>query len=396
MIFDANITITGSKSETNRLLLLQALSKHAFEIENLSNSKDSQVMQQALASNQTEVNIGIAGTAMRFLTAYFAVQKGRQTLLTGEGRMLERPIGVLVDALRRLGVTITYEANEGFPPIMIYGTDIQNDTVIIPANISSQYITALMLIAPFTQKGLTIQLDGKITSIPYIKMTLQLLQRAGVECSFSGATIQVKPSKIRSEKQVVESDWSSASYYYALMSMGEGEIRLQSFREDSLQGDKQLVEIYKQLGVNSSFNNNELILSKIKNFQKPDFLTLDLNQTPDIAQTIAVNCFALQIKCKLLGLETLKIKETDRLAALQHELTKFGAVVEITDNSLEIKSFDEPQTNIEVKTYHDHRMAMAFAPLLLKYSFTIENPAVVEKSYPDFWEDMKKVGVNLL
>ncbi|MFV0530520.1 MAG: 3-phosphoshikimate 1-carboxyvinyltransferase [Flavobacteriales bacterium] len=394
MKINGKITITGSKSETNRLLMLQALSSHAFEILNTSNSKDSQVMREALTSKEKKINIGIAGTAMRFLTAYFAVKENREIILTGEGRMLERPIGILVDALNNLGSEISYVNKLGFPPLRIKGKKITKNKVEIPADISSQYITALMLIAPFLENGLTICLKGKITSIPYIKMTKGLLNRVGIDCIFKENKIEIKSSVLSEETQTVESDWSSASYYYSLSAISEGgEISLASYREDSLQGDKKLITIYKRFGVESKFQGNQLVLRKKENFQPPEFILLDLNNTPDIAQTIAVTCTALKIKCKLTGLATLKIKETDRLEALKTELTKFGVEVFITEDSLEILNFKKTQQNIVVKTYHDHRMAMAFAPLKLYYDFVIEDQKVVEKSYPDFWKDLEKLNI---
>ncbi len=394
MKINQRITITGSKSETNRLLMLQALSNQAFEVLNTSKSKDSQVMQAALNSKEKEINIGLAGTAMRFLTAYFAIKQNRETILTGTGRMLERPIGVLVDALNDLGADISYMDKEKYPPLKIKGKKLEKNRIEIPANISSQYITALMLIAPFLENGLMIFLKGKIASIPYIEMTKGLLERIGVSCIFEGNQIHITPSIISNKKQKVESDWSSASYYYALLAVSNGgKVQLESYREDSLQGDKELINIYKKFGVESEFYENQIILKKIEDFQQPNYIELDLNNTPDIAQTIAVTCAALRIKCKLIGLATLKIKETDRLEALKNELTKFGIHVFVTNASFEIKGFEKAQTNITVKTYHDHRMAMAFAPLKLYYDFKIEDKEVVEKSYPSFWKDFEKLGI---
>ncbi len=394
MKINGKITITGSKSETNRLLMLQALSGQAFEVLNASNSKDSQVMRAALSSKEKEINIGLAGTAMRFLTAYFAVKQNRETILTGTGRMLERPIGILVDALNDLGANISYMDKEKYPPLKIKGKKLEKNKIEIPANISSQYITALMLIAPFLENGLTILLKGKITSIPYIEMTKGLLERVGVSCIFEGNQIHITPSIISNEKQTVESDWSSASYYYALLAVsGGGKIQLESYREDSLQGDKELINIYKKFGIESEFCENQIILKKIEDFQQPHYIELDLNNTPDIAQTIAVTCATLKVQCKLTGLATLKIKETDRLEALKNELTKFGTDIFVTNDSFEIRGFKKAQTNITVKTYHDHRMAMAFAPLKRYYDFKIEDKEVVEKSYPGFWKDFEKLGI---
>lgn len=394
MEIKGELTLTGSKSETNRLLILQALSNHAFDITHASNARDSTILQAALTSQETEINIGIAGTAMRFLTAYLAIQQGRETILTGESRMLERPIGLLVKALNELGADISFIGKPGYPPLKIRGVKISRSRVEIPAHVSSQYITALMLIAPFLENGLTISLKGKITSLPYINITLGLLKRVGVESSFKQNQIYIKPGALLNQTQAVESDWSSASYYYALSALSDSaEIGLQFYHKDSLQGDKVLVGIYKELGVASSFLQNKLILRKQKNSKIPNFIALDLNHAPDIAQTIAVTCSALKIKCKLTGLETLKIKETDRLEALKTELTKFGSSVKTTDDTLEIVDFEKPEEGIVVETYNDHRMAMAFAPLKLKYDFKIKNKAVVEKSYPHFWKDFEELGI---
>ncbi len=395
MKIKGELTLTGSKSETNRLLILQALSNYAFDIIHASNAQDSTILQAALTSKETEINVGIAGTAMRFLTAYLAIKQGRETILTGESRMLERPIGLLVKALNELGADISFIGKLGYPPLKIRGVKISRSRVEIPAHVSSQYITALMLIAPFLENGLMISLKGKITSLPYISITLGLLRRVGVEASFKQNQIYIKPGALLNQKQSVESDWSSASYYYALSALSDSaEIGLQFYRKDSLQGDKVLVDIYKELGVASSFLQNKLILRKQNNSKIPDFIALDLNHAPDIAQTIAVTCSALKIKCKLTGLETLKIKETDRLEALKTELTKFGSSVKTTDDTLEIVDFEKPKEGIVVETYNDHRMAMAFAPLKLKYDFKIKNKAVVEKSYPYFWKDFEGLGIT--
>ena len=390
----ANIAVTGSKSETNRLLLLQALFSN-ITLANTSNSDDSEVMQKALNGNDSIVDIHHAGTAMRFLTAYFAVNEGREVVLTGSQRMQERPIKVLVEALTQLGAVITYEKEEGYPPIRIKGQKITAQKVTIPANVSSQYISALLLVAPTLENGIEINLVGEITSIPYIKMTLALLNDLDIKTSFEGNVLKVFPKEnVETKEMVVESDWSSASYFFSLVALSStASITINSYKENSLQGDSALVEIYKQMGVVSQFKNNALILTKDVDF-KAQTLNLDLNNTPDIAQTIVVTCLGLGIGCHLTGLHTLKIKETDRLEALRIELTKLGANISVTNDSLTLVASDAINHNVKIATYNDHRMAMAFAPLALKVPIIIENAEVVSKSYPDFWEDMKKLGFN--
>ena len=390
----ANIAVTGSKSETNRLLLLQALFSN-ITLANTSNSDDSEVMQKALNGNDSIVDIHHAGTAMRFLTAYFAVNESREVVLTGSQRMQERPIKVLVEALTQLGAVITYEKEEGYPPIRIKGQKITAQKVTIPANVSSQYISALLLVAPTLENGIEINLVGEITSIPYIKMTLALLNDLDIKTSFEGNVLKVFPKEtVETKEMVVESDWSSASYFFSLVALSNtASITISSYKENSLQGDSALVEIYKQMGVVSQFKNNALTLTKDVDF-KPQTLNLDLNNTPDIAQTIVVSCLGLGIGCHLTGLHTLKIKETDRLEALRIELTKLGANISVTNDSLTLVASDAINHNVKIATYNDHRMAMAFAPLALKVPIIIENAEVVSKSYPDFWEDMKKLGFN--
>ena len=403
------LQITGSKSETNRLLLLQALYPNLI-LENTSNSDDSEVIMKALQNselgtrNSELIDVHHAGTAMRFLTAFFAIQEGKdlsdlaEVVLTGSGRMKERPIKILVDALIQLGAEITYEENEGFPPIRIKGKKITQNKVSLPANVSSQYISALLLIAPKLEKGLELTLEGEITSIPYIKMTLALLNEIGVETSFVGNKITVCHAKLFSVSRLtVESDWSSASYWYSIVALSEigYQVTLSSYKKNSLQGDFALIEIYKDFGVETTFNNdNSIIISKerVHNSQLST-LNSQLNNSPDIAQTIAVTCFGLGLGCDLYGLHTLKIKETDRLEALKTELTKLGGVVVVTNESLHLKPSTHINENIAINTYQDHRMAMAFAPLALKVPIKINEAEVVSKSYPDFWEDLKKIGV---
>ena len=397
------ISITGSKSETNRLLLLQALFPN-LTLKNTSNSDDSEVMKQALQNSQPEthnpqlIDIHHAGTAMRFLTAFFAIQENREVVLTGSSRMHERPIKILVEALRQLGAEISYESNEGFPPIKINGKKLTQNRVALAANVSSQYISALLLIAPKLENGLELTLEGEITSVPYINMTLELLNEIGIETSFVGNKIIINPkSQILHPKSIIiESDWSSASYYYSIIALSEigTEITLSSYKKNSLQGDSALAEIYINFGVETIFETNSIILKKTNNYQS-SIIYYQLNNSPDIAQTIAVTCFGLGLGCHLTGLHTLKIKETDRLVALKTELSKLGALVSVTNDSLTLKPSNHINPNCSIKTYQDHRMAMAFAPLALKTSIIIEEAEVVSKSYPTFWEDLKRIGFNI-
>ena len=391
------LTITGSKSESNRLLLLQALFP-TIGIQNISNAEDAVLMQKALRSDSDLIDIHHAGTAMRFLTAFLATQSDREVVLSGSSRMQERPIKILVDALNQLDANITYEKTEGFPPLRIKGNVITKHKVIIKANVSSQYISALLLIAPSLKNGLELTLEGEITSIPYIKMTLSLLNQLGIETNFVGNTIIVKPvSKgISPITLTVESDWSSASYFYSIVALSAvgTEIALSSYKENSLQGDSVLAEIYKDFGVKTTLLSNKIKLAKVKDCQLPT-VNCQLNNAPDIAQTIAVTCLGLGINCHLDGLHTLKIKETDRLVALKTEIEKFGTPVIITNDSLSISNVQTLSNNVVVETYKDHRMAMAFAPLGLKTNLTIDKAEVVSKSYPDFWTDLSHIGFSL-
>lgn len=407
------LSVTGSKSETNRLLLLQALYPN-LKLENASNSDDSEVMTKALNSpftihHSSLIDVHHAGTAMRFLTAFFAIQEGKEVVLTGSTRMKERPIKILVEALQQLGAEISYEEQEGFPPLRIKGKKLLHSKVSLPANVSSQYISALLLIAPKLENGLELTLQGEITSVPYIKMTLALLTEIGVETSFIGNTIKVNPQPATRNPQplFIESDWSSASYWYAIIALSEigTQITLSSYKKNSLQGDAVLADIYKSLGVATVFNDNHSITISKVNFKNASpvrakrsgqqSLRFNLQSSPDIAQTIAVTCFGLGIGCHLTGLHTLKIKETDRLEALKAELTKLGAKVTVTHESLTLEQSESINPNISIKTYQDHRMAMAFAPLALKVPIVIEEAEVVSKSYPTFWADLKSMGFKV-
>lgn len=365
-----------------------------ISIENISNSDDAEVMQKGLKVKNGEVDIHHAGTAMRFLTGYFASQEGKNVILTGSKRMTERPVEVLVEALRNLGAEIDYVHNEGYPPIRIKGKKLKKSKVSLPANISSQYISSLLLIAPSLENGLELELIGKITSVPYIKMTLGLLEQIGIETSFEGNTIKVMPKATVGPTQlVVESDWSSASYFYSIAALSAvgSEIVLSAYKKNSLQGDSVLAEIYTDFGVETSFEQNTIVLKKTSECQLSK-VEYNLANAPDIAQTMAVTCYGLGIGCHLTGLHTLKIKETDRLEAMKTELQKFGADISVSDKDLTLQARSEKmKANVAIDTYNDHRMAMAFGPLALKTSFIVNEAEVVSKSYPDFWEDLKKL-----
>ena len=393
------ITISGSKSETNRLLILQALYP-TLQIENESDADDSKVMKAALfpRTKTSEIDIHHAGTAMRFLTSYFASKPGSDVVLTGSARMKNRPIQILVDALRQLDAAVSYLDKEGFPPLHISGKKIRKNIVKIKADVSSQYISSLILIAPSLPNGLEIRLEGEVTSEPYILMTLQILNTLGIEAKFEANSIRISPAlHLTKNTFTIESDWSSASYFYSIIALAPigSRISLRYFKKDSLQGDAILADIYERFGVQTTFQPTQITLEK-KSKPNCQAIELSLNNTPDLAQTIVVTCLGLGITCNLTGLHTLKIKETDRLQALKNELEKFGAKVAITDDSIELKNkvvFTD--SVIEIETYQDHRMAMAFAPLAFNQKIFIHDATVVSKSYPNFWEDLKTIGFRL-
>ncbi|AZB20977.1 3-phosphoshikimate 1-carboxyvinyltransferase [Kaistella haifensis] len=401
LIGNQTIEISGSKSISNRLLILHQLFNN-IEIKNLSNSQDTQLLEKALNSNSEIIDIHHAGTAMRFLASYFSIQEGKTVVLTGSERMKQRPIKFLVDALRELGAEISYLEKEGFPPLKITGKKIEKNTVTISANISSQFISSLMLIGAKLENGLEIILEGKVTSKPYLEMTLKILRTVGIANHWEGNTIKIEPidSNNHAEKHlqnipfIVESDWSSASYFYSLAAISRETINLKSFKPYSLQGDSALREIYWDFfGVNTISEGAEAKISLLPEhyFNFPEKIVLNMNDCPDIAQTLCVTATALKIPFEITGLETLKVKETDRLLALKNELFKIGCISEITDDSIVSVKFFEPNENISIATYNDHRMAMSFAPYCLVKEINIENEDVVEKSYPDFWTDLKKI-----
>ena len=390
------VQITGSKSESNRLLLLKALFPN-IQIENLSNSDDSNYMQRGLKIDRGTVDIHHAGTAMRFLTAFFASRENVEVTLTGSERMQQRPISILVDALRELGAEINYQHKDGYPPLLIRGRKLERRSTSLPANVSSQYISALLLIAPSLSNGIELELVGEITSVPYIKMTCALLTELGITNSFEGNLIKVENKDAVENKTVtVESDWSSASYFYSIAAMAPlgTELKLSSYKDHSLQGDSILKELYRTFGVETESQDNSIILRKTSHPLQREF-NYNLVNAPDLAQTIAVSCYGLGMTCDLSGLHTLKIKETDRLEALRVELSKLGADILVTEDRLVLQPSTEINAHIEIDTYNDHRMAMAFAPLALKTPIFINNAEVVSKSYPDYWKDLRSLGISI-
>lgn len=392
------LQLGGSKSETNRLLLLQALYPDLV-LENRSESDDSKVMEAAFLNETGSIDVHHAGTAMRFLTAYFAMQDGKTVTLSGSARMKQRPIKLLVDALRELGAKISYLENEGCPPLKITGTKLTKSQLSLAANVSSQYVSALLLIAPKLENGLELVLEGEISSRPYIEMTLRLLNQIGIGTAFAGNRITVNPTTDNRQPITVtiESDWSSASYFYSIVALSPTgtQITLSSFNSNSLQGDSILAQMYTVFGVETVFRpDHSIVLTKREGSTKPE-VTFSLNDTPDLAQTIAVTCFGLGVGCHLTGLHTLKIKETDRLLALRDELTKLGATVSVTEESLLLQPSQNIRPNVKINTYQDHRMAMALAPLAVKVPVVINDAEVVSKSYPGFWKDLQQIGFQI-
>ncbi len=387
------IDIPSSKSLSNRYLILKFLFPN-LKLKNLSSAKDTQILEKSLkklSSDKTndKINIGHAGTAMRFLTALLSLQSDKRFILDGSERMRQRPIKILVEALQQLGADITYLKNEGFPPLAISGTKLLKEHITIAQNVSSQYITALLLIAPALPNGLKIHLTGKQVSKPYIQMTIAILKDLGIKVIEKEQVIEVYKTKNITTKTInIEGDWSSASYFYGAAAVLKQKLIIQKFNKQSIQGDRWIMQYFQKLGIESQFiEENKLLLRPIPNFIYPKKLSFDLINTPDLAQTLATTCLALGIKCHLTGLQTLKIKETDRLQALKNEMEKFGATVQISHNELKITTPIISRTNITIDTYEDHRMAMSFAILKLLYpQICINNPGVVEKSFPDFWE----------
>jgi 3-phosphoshikimate 1-carboxyvinyltransferase len=404
---NTEIQLTGSKSECNRALIISALSNKLVKVENLSNAADTVTLDGILNTLREDselptqdsrlVDVGPAGTAMRFLSAYLSAKNGN-FLLTGTERMKQRPIGILAEALKTIGADISYAESEGFPPLNITGPFNQKTAQVkIKGDISSQYISALLMIAPTLPQGLTLEIEGELTSKPYVDMTLDMLAEVGIQHSWNGNTITIAPQPFKAGTLVVEPDWSAASYWYSIAALAEeAEIALPALKDKSLQGDSRIQKIMKIFGIATSKAETGISISNL-GLSLDDNQVLDLKTCPDLAQTIIVIAAALGKNMSFTGLETLKIKETDRIAALQNELAKIGVSL-AEDHQVYTLNTDElhfPE-KIFIKTYEDHRMAMAFAPLaLLINEVEIEDMQVVEKSYPFFWEDLKKAGFSV-
>ena len=388
------IQLPSSKSISNRALIINALGNGTHHPENLSDCDDTRVMIRALNDDKETIDIMAAGTAMRFLTAYLSVTPGTR-IITGTERMQQRPIQVLVNALRELGADIEYVANDGFPPLRITGRELRKDTISLPGNVSSQYISALLMIAPVLTNGLTIRLTGDIISRPYINLTLQLMNDFGVRAEWTDDhRLKVEPQAYHSIPFYVESDWSAASYWYQIVALSkEAEVTLPGLFKDSYQGDSQVAGIFRSLGVETIYKDKAVILKK--NGKSVERLDYDFINQPDLAQTFVVTCALLNIPFRFSGLQSLKIKETDRMAALITEMRKLGYILHETDGS--VLSWEGERCTTEehpaIDTYEDHRMAMAFAPTCLALpEILINNPQVVSKSYPRYWEDLRQAG----
>ena len=388
------IQLPSSKSISNRALIINALGNGTHHPENLSDCDDTRVMIRALNDDKETIDIMAAGTAMRFLTAYLSVTPGTR-IITGTERMQQRPIQVLVNALRELGADIEYVANDGFPPLRITGRELRKDTISLPGNVSSQYISALLMIAPVLTNGLTIRLTGDIISRPYINLTLQLMNDFGVRAEWTDDhRLKVEPQAYHSTPFYVESDWIAASYWYQIVALSkEAEVTLPGLFKDSYQGDSQVAGIFRSLGVETIYKDKTVILKK--NGKSVERLDYDFINQPDLAQTFVVTCALLNIPFRFSGLQSLKIKETDRMAALITEMRKLGYILHETDGS--VLSWEGERCTTEehpaIDTYEDHRMAMAFAPTCLALpEILINNPQVVSKSYPRYWEDLRQAG----
>lgn len=391
---DSTIYLNSSKSESNRLLIIKALSEKEITIKNLSKANDSVLLKNLLESENLVVwDAQDAGTSFRFLTSFLAIKK-EHVVLSGTERMKQRPVKVLVDALNKIGAEILYLENEGFPPIYVKGKINQvKNKLDIPGDISSQYISSLLLIAPLLEKGIEINIEEPFYSRPYVNMTLNLMNSFGIKSEVKGNKISIKNQEFSSGSYIVESDWSAASYWYSILSISDNinNLTLQGLKKKSNQGDSVISELMKSFGVNTQYKEDGIVLTKIK-FDTEE-IELDFRDCPDLAQTILVVAAYHKIKLKVSGVESLKIKETDRLLAMKNELKKIGCDFYEEDNYWVLeKRSREIDDELAIDTYKDHRMAMAFAPLASKKSIIINDPEVVVKSYPTYWEDLKKVG----
>lgn len=393
----ASIQLPASKSISNRALILHALSYSPYDIVNLSDCDDTEVMVAALNSDSKDFDIKAAGTAMRFLTAFLSKIVGEWTI-TGTERMKNRPIKLLVDALNSLGARIEYIEKEGYPPLRIFGSALQGGEISLSGGVSSQYISALLMVAPLMENGLTIHLEGNVISRPYILLTLQLMEQFGVKASWTGQTIKVVPQEYKPIPFTVESDWSGASYWYQMAALNkDAEVELIGLFKNSLQGDAAVAGIFTQLGVSTTFTDKGVTLKKNGNLCSK--LVYNFVNEPDLAQTFVVTCVLLNIPFRFSGLQSLKIKETDRIEALRTELKKLGYLLTVEGNSVLTWNGErcEPEEHPVIATYEDHRMAMAFAPaaFAIPQGICIAEPQVVSKSYPHYWDDLRKAGFEI-
>ncbi len=388
------IDLAASKSISNRALIIDGLCSGKSELYNLAEARDTRLMIKLLQDASTTIDVKDAGTTMRFLTGYFALTNQRK-VLTGSARMQERPIGILVEALTSIGANIEYLSKTGFPPLETKGFGNQKtQTISIRGDISSQYISSLLMMAPVLPHGLQVTILGKVMSRPYIEMTLGLMNRFGVSYHWQENLITIPPQQYQSTVMTVEADWSAASYWYSLVALSEdGTVTLNGLQKDSFQGDRQIAEIMKPLGVETDFNQHGITISKVN--MSTDYLNWDFSSCPDLGQTVMATCAALGVRLKATGLESLRIKETDRISAMQTELAKLGVELEERMGLWELqRTGPSDSTPISFSSYDDHRMAMALAPIALKRPITIEDPEVVQKSYPGFWKDLALAGLK--
>lgn len=399
------IDLPASKSESNRVLIIEALAQWQYEqkrlalpkysIQNISEARDTKILQNLLKSTALRLNVQDAGTTMRFLTAFCAVTN-RKAILEGTERMHQRPIGILVEALQELGAEITYLGENGFPPLQIEGFRQKKNVISIRGDVSSQFISALLMIAPTLERGVQITLQNKVSSLPYIQMTLSLMKNFEVESEWNENTIIIQPQLYQMKDFAVEADWSAASYWYSVATLAkQAEIFLPYLKKNSLQGDSQIASIMEFFGVKTFYEKYGIRICKVSE-PKVNFFEYDFSNQPDLAQTIVTLCVGKNITLIAKGVESLKIKETDRLQALQNEVRKFGfQFYEIAENTWKLEKvevLDFSEGAVDIATYQDHRMAMAFAPLSYRCALQIENPEVVEKSYPNFWQEWKKIN----
>ncbi|WP_288149087.1 3-phosphoshikimate 1-carboxyvinyltransferase [Bacteroides acidifaciens] len=394
----ATIQLPASKSISNRALIINALAESNCIPDNLSDCDDTRVMIKALTQDEETIDIMAAGTAMRFLTAYLSVTPGER-IITGTTRMQQRPIQILVNALRELGAEISYTNNEGFPPLRIKGTELKGNEITLKGNVSSQYISALLMIAPALKNGIVLHLSGEIISLPYINLTLQLMQDFGAKAAWTSSdSISVAPQPYTSIPFTVESDWSAASYWYQIAALSpKTEIELLGLFRNSYQGDSRGAEVFSRLGITTEFTTKGVKLKKTG--KAPKRLEEDFIDIPDLAQTFVVTCALMNIPFRFTGLQSLKIKETDRIAALRNELKKLGYLIEEENDSVLMWNGErcEPEETPVIATYEDHRMAMAFAPAIICHpTMQIADPQVVTKSYPGYWKDLKQAGFQII